>query len=129
MLLALLIQITHWMIIIFMLVAPFSQLAPILILHITSAWCLLVHWVGNNDICFLSLVEAKLRKIPYQQGFLHQFVSPVYNISDKTLSQICYTVVITTMTISMYNLLENPEFQKALKSGSFRSGFEILFPI
>lgn len=126
------ITIIHWILISFMLLAPFSNIAPILILHITTGWSLLVHWIQNNDICCLSLLESQLRGIDYRQGFLHQFISPVYKITNKTISQICYTIVIFTMMISFYNLLETSEFKKSKecysKNGSFLECLEILFP-
>lgn len=115
MILPVLINLFHWLIIAFILFAPFSKLAPILLLHITGIICLLVHWAANNDICFLTLVEAKLRNIPYNKGFLHKFISPIYNISNKQINTICNIIVIITMLISFYNLLESEAFQKAKK--------------
>ena len=129
--LATFIRIIPWMLIAFMLIAPFSDIAPILILHITGAWCLLVHWCANNDICFLTLMEAKLRGIHYKNGFLHKFVAPVYNISDKQISNLCHIAVIVTMMISFYNLLETKAFEKARKcfnnGGSTIECLKILF--
>jgi hypothetical protein len=130
--LATIIRIIHLFIIGFIILAPFSKLAPILILNITGAWCLLVHWAANNDVCFLTLMEAKLRGMKdYKQGFLHQFVAPVYNITDKTINQIAHIVVIASMLISIYNLLEHPSYEKARqcskKGGSYIECLMILF--
>lgn len=132
MILTTIIRIIHWFIIGFVILAPFSELAPILILNITGAWCLLTHWAASNDVCFLTLVEAKLRGMKdYKQGFLHQFVAPVYNITDKRLSQIAHGVVIISMLISIYNFLEHPSYEKARqcskKGGSFMECLMILF--
>ena len=114
-----------------MVVAPFSKLAPILMLHIAGAWCLLVHWAANNDICFLTLLEGQLRGVHYKKSFLHQFIAPVYNISDKRISDICHGVVVATMFISFYNLLESDTFSKAkkcyAKDGSVIDCFKIMF--
>ncbi len=131
MILATIIRIIHIMIITFVLVAPFSQLAPILILNITGCWSLLVHWAANNDVCCLTLMEAKLRGIHYKEGFLHQFVSPVYKISDEQISQIAYYVVIISMLLSVYNLIVTKSFQKAKKcyenNGNYLECLKILF--
>lgn len=115
MILATIIRILHIMLIFFILFAPFSNIAPILILNITCTWCLLVHWAANNDICFLTLMEAKLRGIDYRKGFLHQFVAPVYNISDKQMSQYAHGVVVSSLLISVYNLLEHKTFSQAVQ--------------
>ena len=131
MILASIIRIIHIMLILFILIAPFSSYAPILILHLTGAWCLLVHWAANNDICFLTLVESKLRNIDYRKGFLHKFVSPVYNITDKKMSELCHIMVILSMLVASYNLFESTSFDKARKcymnNGSLIDCFKILF--
>ena len=131
MVLSTIIRILHIMIIVFILIAPFANEAPILILHITGAWCLLVHWVANNDVCFLTLMEGKLRGIDYKKGFLHQFVAPVYNISSESLSKLSYIVVLTSMMISLYHLVETQAFQNAKKchdnGGSWMDCIKILF--
>ncbi len=129
MILAFIIRIIHYMIISFILLVPFSNYVPLLILNITWCWSLLVHWISNNDVCCLTLLEGKLRGINYQQGFLHQFVSPVYKISDKNLSLISYYVVILSMSISFYKIY--PTFIQAKKcyqeNGSLKKCLQILF--
>lgn len=131
MILATIIRIIHLMIIAFILVAPFSNLAPLIILNITGCLSLLVHWHANNDICCLSLLEAKLRGIDYTQGFLHQFVSPVYKITDAQISKIAFYVVIISMLLSIYNLLNTKAFEKAKKcyenNGQLLDCIKILF--
>lgn len=131
MILATIIRIIHLMIIAFILVAPFSKLAPILLLNITGCWSLLVHWSANNDVCCLTLMEAKLRGIDYTKGFLHQFVSPVYKITDDQISKIANYVVIISMLVSIYNLLETKAFEKAKKcyenNGKLIDCIKILF--
>lgn len=131
MILAFIIRIIHYMIIAFILLAPFSNLAPLLILNITGCWSLLVHWSANNDVCCLTLLEGQLRGIDYQKGFLHQFISPVYKISDKNLSNVSHYVVVMSMLISFYNLLETKSFAKAKKcyenNGSILDCLKILF--
>jgi uncharacterized membrane protein YjgN (DUF898 family) len=127
----LIIKIIHIMLILFMILAPFSNIMPLLILHITGSWCLLVHWLANNDICFLTMMEGKLRNIDYRKGFLHQFISPIYNISDKSLSKLCHFVVILTMSISIYNFLNSNTYENVKqcyhKNGSFIDCIKLLF--
>jgi hypothetical protein len=102
--LANLISIFHTIIIIFILIAPFSNIPAILILHITFSLCLLVHWWANNNICSLSFFEAQLRGTDYTQSFTHKFIAPVYDISQTEWSQICKIITIILLCISIYNL-------------------------
>lgn len=102
--LANLISIFHTIIVIFILVAPFSNIPAILILHITFSLCLLVHWWANNNICSLSFFEAQLRGTDYTQSFTHKFIAPIYDISQTEWAKICKIITIILLSISIYNL-------------------------
>jgi hypothetical protein len=82
-------------------------------------------------VCCLTLLEGKLRGIDYHQGFLHQFISPVYKISNKNLSKISYYIVILSMFISFYKILYSTTFTRAQKcyenNGSIKDCMKILF--
>lgn len=98
------ISIFHTIIIIFILIAPFSNIPAILILHIAFSLCLLVHWWANNNICSLSYLESKLRGTDYTQSFTHKFIAPIYDISQTEWSKICKIITIILLCISIYNL-------------------------
>lgn len=99
------------MIILFVLIAPFLKIPILLILHIVFSISLLIHWANNSNVCSLSLLESKLRNIPYTQSFTHSFIGPVYDISSTDWSKICYFVTITLMIISIYNLIISPKIE------------------
>ena len=102
--LAEIIRIVHIGIILFVIFGPLSPIPAILILHITFCICLLVHWHGNSDHCSLSLIESNLRGIEYNECFSHQFISPIYNISDKWVSKLCYIITYIALFLSIYFL-------------------------
>jgi hypothetical protein len=104
------IRLLHILLVLFILIAPFTDTPGYLVLHIALSISLLTHWVGNSDICSLSLLESKLRGNAYNETFMHQIVSPVYKINDTTLSKISYIVVITLMIVSMYKLYKTKVF-------------------
>jgi hypothetical protein len=108
--LANLIYIFHIIVILFVLFAPFYDIPAILILHIIFSICLLIHWYYNNNICSLSVMESNLRGIDYTKSFSHQFISPIYDISDTELGNFCYNAVIILCLISFYNLIKSKKW-------------------
>jgi len=110
--LANLIRIFHWTIIAFILLAPFSNIPSLLILHITFSSSLLIHWINNNNMCSLSIMESKLRGLDYTESLTHKFISPLYDVSKTTWSSFCYVITILLACFSAYLLLNS----KALKT-------------
>jgi hypothetical protein len=102
--LANLIRLFHISIILFVLLAPITSVSYYLILHITLCISLIIHWLANNNMCSLSIVESQLRGIPYTDSFTHQFISPMYDMSKTSWSSICYIIVLLVMSISIYKL-------------------------
>jgi len=105
----------HMIVVCFILLAPFSGVAYLFLLHITFCLSLLVHWWGNSNVCSLSILESHLRGVDYTQSFTHKFVSPVYDISKTTWSTICYVIVIVLMCISIYNISKSQKWKQIKK--------------
>jgi hypothetical protein len=106
----------HCIIILFVLLAPFSNIPAILILHITFAICLLVHWHANSNVCSLSILEAHLRGLDSREDtFTHQFVAPMYDISATTWSNMVWSITIIVLCISVYKLYNTEKFKTAWK--------------
>lgn len=114
-LLANIVWLFHISIILFIVLAPFTQIPAILILHITFAICLLVHWYTNSNTCSLTILEAYLREMPPSKTFMYQFISPLYNISSTDLNTLAYIVTCITMFISIYFLYNNTKFNETMK--------------
>ena len=113
--LANIIMIFHILVIIFILLAPFSNNSSMLILHIVFSISLLTHWYSNNDLCSLTLIEGKLRGVEYNNGFIHKFVSPMYNLHKTDWNTVCYTLTILLMLISMYRLYKSKKIKEFLE--------------
>lgn len=94
----------HTLIVLIMLIIPFSNTPYFFIMHITFSISLLVHWYNNSNICALSVLESSLRGLDYTESFTHKFIAPVYEISQTEWSQICYIIVIVLMWFSIYKL-------------------------
>jgi hypothetical protein len=109
------VRIFHIIVVIFVLLIPFSNVPSFLILHITFSISLLLHWYYNNNECSLTYFEAKLRGLDRTQSFTHQFIAPMYEISNTQWSNICYIVTILLMCISMYYLYYSDKVSESWK--------------
>ena len=109
------IRFIHYLLVIFVVLAPFANHAPILIIHVSLCICLLTHWWSNSDVCSLSVFEAKLRGIEYTKTFMHSIVNGVYNIDDSTISYLCKAGTISLMFVSIYYLYKSGIFGKCNK--------------
>lgn len=102
----------HVIVVLFVLLAPFSDMPILMILHIAFVFNLLIHWFNNSNVCSLSLMESKLRGIPYTNSFTHQFVGPMFDISERSWSNMSYVVTILLLFVSFYNLYHSRRLQK-----------------
>lgn len=123
--LANIIRIFHILIILFVLIAPFTNLTALLILHITFSISLLVHWAFNSNECSLTLLESQLRGLPRNESFSYKFISPIYNISNTDWSSFCYIITISLMCLSIYKLYHSEKLAQAIKCFSERIKTEI----
>jgi hypothetical protein len=106
----------HCIIILFILFAPFTNIPAILILHITFAISLIVHWNANSNVCSLSMLEAHLRGLDTRENtFTHKFIAPMYDISLTEWSNIVWIITSIVLCISIYKLYHTDKFKIAWK--------------
>jgi hypothetical protein len=100
----------HALIVLFILSVPFLDdftkfdFPLILILHITFGICILIHWLGNNNNCSLTLIESWLRKKHPKDTISHQFIAPIYDFSENEWNTVCYIILISLILVSIYKL-------------------------
>ena len=88
----------HLCLIIFILVTPFyTDKIIVLTLHIISVISLILHWKLNDDVCILTLIEGYLRNVNYKDGFIHQFVGPVYNHNSDLSHKMCLILILISI--------------------------------
>lgn len=102
--LSILISIIHLLLVLFVVVTPFSNLPGLLLLNIITCLSLLLHWFLNNNTCSLTIIESYLRGVNSDQTFIHRIVDPVYSISEHSLNKIIWLVTILSLAISSYKL-------------------------
>lgn len=109
------INIFHIIVILFILIIPFSKVPMLLLLHIVFSLSLLVHWYNNNNQCSLTLIESNLRGLDVTESFTYKFIAPLYDISNTEWSKICYSFTIVLMIFSIYRLYNSKRLQDAFQ--------------
>lgn len=94
----------HIIMMVVLVVLTFSNKLWLLILNMTCLFSLLVHWYLNLDVCVLSVIESKLRNIPISSTIFNKIVKPIYNISERTYSNIMWTMTILLFNITLYKI-------------------------
>lgn len=125
----------HICIILFVILAPFTQIPAILILHITFAICLLMHWYTNSNACSLTIMESYFRGLPPDNTFMHQLISPIYDVSSTDLNNLVHIVTYITLILSIYYLYNSTKFKETmecytkLKDKSFINIIDCVMPL
>ena len=105
----------HVLFIAFMLIVPFCDSIPLLVLHAVTCPCLLVHWWTGERTCALTLLERWILGSTDDASFFFKLVDPVYSIPQHRLSFIIQTLTIGLWfggMLHLYMLLEkNPEWK------------------
>lgn len=112
MFLAELIKIFHILIVIGMIIFPFTGIPALLILHITFSISLLIHWAANSDVCSLSVLESQLRGTNRTETFTHQFIAPIYSISENSWNRVIVISTWLLMFYSIYSLTNSPQYKQ-----------------
>jgi hypothetical protein len=108
----LLITILHILVVLFVIIAPFSDSNYLLIMHIILIPFIVLHWILNNNTCSLTVAEKYIREISYgiksddKDCFVYQFIAPIYdfNKDHEAYSNFIYAITLGLWAISVYNL-------------------------
>jgi hypothetical protein len=112
------VSIFHIIVILFVLFGPFIfRNSPlILLLHIVFSISLLLHWYANDDTCCLTELETYLSGEDRVGTFSYQFISPMYKVSEKDWSTICYILTTGLMIVSLYYLITSEKTKKIIEN-------------
>lgn len=125
------ITVIHYIYIIFIVAAPFTNTTVLLLLHAIFVPFMIFHWILNNDTCFLTVMESYIRKsingekIGDLQGLLdkkeecfsYKLVGPIFNFKEdnQNFSTFIYTSVLVLWGISIYKLYKKYKDGKLTK--------------
>jgi hypothetical protein len=122
------IQGCHIFVVLFTLIVPFTGITGLLFLHSVAMPLLLSHWISNNNICSLTLIEKKIRKkihkneeVAIRECFTCKIIEPIYDFkkNNKSINHILYPVIIVVWVITVSKL-----FRK-YKQGNIKSFYDL----
>lgn len=109
-----LISVLHLMIILFIIITPFTDSNYLLLIHIIIIPFIVIHWILNDNTCCLTTTENFIRKISYdtkideKESFSYKLISPIYDF-NKNYESFSYFIYILTFLLwskSVYNIYD-----------------------
>ena len=104
--LAQIIGLIHYLIIVFIIGAPFFGSEYFLTLHIVIVPFIMLHWVTNQSVCALTEIEKLVRgEKDDDKTFFGQVVGPIYKFKTQGDENTClWTLLISLWMITLYKL-------------------------
>lgn len=107
------ITLLHILFILFVVAVPFIGGNYLLMLHTIAIPFLLFHWIYNDNTCFLTTVEKKIRNSLYGEQendndcFTCKLIDPIYDVHNNysNFSKFIYVIVIILWLISVSRLI------------------------
>lgn len=109
---AILINVLHLVVIVFILATPFSNSNYLMLVHVIVVPFIMLHWIMNNNTCCLTVAEKYIRekticdKVNPEDCFTYKLISPIYDFNNNynEFSLFTYLTTICVWGISVYNL-------------------------
>lgn len=98
----------HIAFVLWVMVVPFTNNEPMLVLHLVVMPFLWFHWLLHDDTCALTLMERHLRGVSHDESFFHNLVSPVYKINDSDVRSASWVVSILLWLLTLSKVLKRP---------------------
>ncbi len=118
----LIIYIIHLIVLLFVIVAPFTNSNYLLFMHSIIVPFIMLHWLLNNDNCAATMIEKYARgggtsEVKDEDCISYKIVAPIYNLTKDyaDYSTITWTVTISLWLISLsklYMKYQNGEIKK-----------------
>jgi len=103
------IRLVHIIIILLMFVLPFTNSNYLLTNHLIYGIFILIHWILNNDTCFLTKLELYLRNNNEDECFTCKIINPIYKFTDNQYKIIIYMTTIFLLSMSFIKLYNKYE--------------------
>ena len=123
-----LIKFIHLCVILFVVVVPFTNSNYLLFLHSFIVPFIIFHWITNNNMCALTLMEKSVRssisgkEVNKDDCFTCRLIEPIYDFKNdfNSFSNLIYVVTIGLWLISVSRLIYK------YKHGIIRSWTDLL---
>ena len=106
------IWVLHMLFVLWVVVVPFTDNEPMLVLHLMVIPSLWTHWILNQDTCMLTITERYFRGCDSKESFFHNLVSPVYKIGDSAVQQAAWIASGILWSITLYKVMKRPQMIK-----------------
>ena len=119
----------HIIVILFVLLAPFSNSNYFLFMHIIIVPFIMLHWYLNNNTCSLTIAEKAIRQrmnkgvdVEDDECYTYKFIAPIYdfNKNHEEYSRFIYILTSGLWLVSVYNLYTK------FSNGSISSIYDLL---
>jgi hypothetical protein len=120
-LLLFLINLIHVLVILFVVITPFTNSLFLLFLHSFIVPFIMLHWLLNNDTCAITIAEKFIRiqmnggnSVDDNECLSYKVIGPIYNFMNQNVDYSKWTWVMTTtlwlITMTkLYNKYQNGE--------------------
>ena len=111
MFLANIVRFIHILLLLFVLIVPFTNNFELLILHFIIVPGIVFHWYMNSNVCCLTMTEQILRgKKNTDETLTGSILNPIFNLSKHDESTLIFYVTLSLWLITVYKLYNNPKF-------------------
>lgn len=98
------VQLLHVLILLYIVFTPFvAQSVVSLVLYIMIVLAIVMHWVANHHYCCLSLMESKIRGVPYEEGFLNSILKPIFGLGVN--NALYYAITVGLIVVAIYRIV------------------------
>lgn len=110
--LLLLVKLAHYILLIFIIVTPFINIPLLSLLHIIIIPSILLHWILNNNICSLTIMEKFIRRkisskeLENEDCFTCRLIGDVYDFkkNHSQYTKFLYFSMISLWIINVYKV-------------------------
>jgi hypothetical protein len=98
----------HILFVLWVVIVPFTQNKPMLVLHLVMVPFIQLHWLLSNDTCALTVAERWLRGVDKSESFFHNLVSPIYVIKDEDIRAWSWLLSFVLWFITLTKVVDDP---------------------
>jgi hypothetical protein len=107
------IYIIHCLVVLTIVIVPFTHYTVLLELYSLFVPFIVLHWILNNDMCVLTLLESYLSGKPINETFIGRIVRPIFSFNKlgkrfSLESWHIYVITILLYLLALYNLQSTP---------------------
>jgi len=96
---ATLIRIIHFILIIFVILAPLSGSKILIQINIVILGYMLLKWISGDDTCGITELEYSVSNKPYGQGFIYRLLNGVIGLEENKFNVII--IVLTAIWLAV----------------------------